>query len=85
MKTVYKYGLSLASPSVCLPKNAKFLFFGTQEDRFFIWAEVNTQETEKEEKIFLIVGTGYHLPDGCEWLGTTIAPPFVWHLYERKK
>ena len=32
---------------------------------------------------FAVVGTGYPVPAGYAYYGSTFAPPFVWHVYGR--
>ena len=32
---------------------------------------------------FTIFGTGHTIPEGWEYVGTTLDGPFVWHLYEQ--
>lgn len=86
MVTVWKFELEVADRvEVELPAKAKILHVGTQDPTgrtIAIWAEVRP-ELERETRIFNIAGTGHRRPEG-EFVGSVIAGPFVWHIYEEK-
>ncbi|GAB3889023.1 DUF7352 domain-containing protein [Terrabacter terrigena] len=47
-----------------------------------IWAEVDPNRSQTERHL-RVVGTGNPIPnDVTRHIGSVIAPPFVWHLYE---
>lgn len=60
MKAVYKY---LIKPTdvqeIKMPINAKILCVQTQNNHPFIWAEVDTEETETELRTIYMHGTGH--------------------------
>lgn len=85
MRTVHKYALRLigGEQSVGMPIGAEIVHFDMQGDRPMTWALVET-DARLEERVFHVVGTGHPLPEGPTFahVGTTMNPPFVWHLFE---
>jgi hypothetical protein len=55
---------------------------GRQEEWLCLWAIVNP-ENDKEERKFVVVGTGHPTPPLEKYLGTAqMKSGFVWHLFE---
>ena len=79
MKTIYKYPVG----EVQIPKGAKILTVNMQDDKFVLWAEVDT-ENVLEHRTFEVFGTGWELPHYVEmkYIGTCFERLFVWHVYE---
>jgi hypothetical protein len=86
MKTIYKYPVDLKNESskVELPLGAKFLTIALQHGTVQMWFEVYDQQPKIEQE-FRVVGTGWEIPEGWEYLGTclNIGQSFVWHLYRK--
>ncbi len=84
---VYKYSLSVTEPTtwtVHAPEGAKLVLVGHQHSDptiVSLWLEVNTNNLPVDYN-FHISGTGHHLPVGAEHVGSTIAGPYVWHVYK---
>ena len=84
-KTVWKFPLELERlTTVAMPAGARIISVGRQKAGVpTIWAEVDSEETAKEIRVFLIVGTGHPLPEiDLAFVGTVFDEPFVWHIYE---
>jgi hypothetical protein len=83
-RSVWKYDVPLAGVvmSFTMPVGAAVVHVGTQREGFVtFWAEVRPSNPTVLRG-FRIVGTGHQVADGDEYVGTTIAAPFVWHLHE---
>ena len=84
MRIVHKYKLGLigGAQSLGLPIGAEVVHFDMQEGKPMLWVLVETP-ARLEERVFHIVGTGHWLPEGqaLTYIGTTMDPPFVWHLF----
>ncbi len=89
MKAVFKYKLPTQISKVMMDHDAKILATGVQGDNICIWAEVDTESTEKEF-IFEVFGTGHEIPEGMgverEFIGTVFMhnASYVFHVYHRK-
>lgn len=78
MKTIYKYKLG----ELLLPAGAKVLTAGKQNDEFYIWAEIDTEQTP-EHRTFAVYGTGWDMPEENRcYIATVFDNGFVWHVYE---
>lgn len=83
MKSIWKWGLSLGTNTVQMPEGTTILSFGNQLEKPTIWGEVDVDQ-EREDRVFVIVGTGHEIPDNGLYLGTAqfMEGALVWHLYE---
>lgn len=67
-----------------VPRGAEFIHVGSEApDIVCVWAALDS-DAPKDERTFRIFGTGHPIPDevGFEgYLGSTQAPPFVWHVF----
>ena len=88
MRTIWKFPLKLQDEPqvIVMPKDAKLLFFGSKgQATIDLWAEVETLN-KSELRTFIIYGTGHEINrKDVYYVGSTIDPPFVWHLYEGMK
>lgn len=50
--------------------------------RLLIWAEVGGGDPDLLTRRLYVVGTGHPVPPDSTHLGSVVAPPFVWHLYD---
>ena len=67
-----------------MPAEAKLLSVGLQKGKVCLWALVDPSKPI-ETKMIEIVGTGNPMPnDGLvrKFIGTVVADPFVWHVFE---
>lgn len=83
--TIYKYPLALGLTTVHLAKGAKILTAQVQGDEVCIWAIINPEITEKEKRIFYVVGTGATLPDSVSfnnYISTVQYQHYVAHVFE---
>lgn len=85
MKTIWKYQLALTDGQqvLAMPKGARILHLGYQNQVPTLWAEVDS-EADKEPRYFQIHGTGHPVANGGTYLGTVQASSsiFVWHVYD---
>jgi hypothetical protein len=90
-RQVFKYELDIFATGRCsinVPKDSKVLHFDFQNDKPHVWLEVITDGDHfypTEDIFFSIVGTGFHVPDKHEHIGTVQQGPYVWHLYQEFK
>ena len=87
MQTIYKYPFPRVFPpasfKLTMPVGAVIIEFANQDGRPCIWAQLDHDELEDEERSFTLVGTGRAIPDGATYIGTIHIPgPLVWHLFE---
>lgn len=85
-KTIWKYIIPITDDvTIEMPHNARILPHaapGPDGRSLLIWAEVDP-EAPINERRFLVIGTGNPIPPiPCHYIATTVAPPFVWHLYD---
>lgn len=82
--TIWKFRIEMTSDfPIEIPPGYKILHVGVQHDYPFFWAEVDP--TVHGQRIhFAVVGTGHDMPVEGTHLGTWVADPFVWHLYQRE-
>ena len=89
MKTIYKYGINTGITSIALPKRSKI--FSANYDAngvLSVWAAVDTEEEEIEERVIYLTGTGWPLEDLKDWnyrfIDTVIDENngLVWHVFE---
>lgn len=89
MRRIHKHGVPLNDlpNEISLDEDAEILHVGMQYDTRYLddvvvfWA-IHDDEQPATFRRFQVVGTGHRLPEGAQHRGTTIAPPFVWHLVE---
>lgn len=84
MRTVLKYHLPKGRyAELELPRSAKVLMCGAQDDEDYMWCEVNT-DVSVEKRAFLVLGTGHPLPTNRSYDHITSwqRRSLVWHLYE---
>ena len=83
MKTIWKFPVQAI---IEIPIGAKILTVKTQNDKPYIWAEVDSEQP-LEKRTFTVFGTGARLeyPKQKEYIGTyTECGMYEWHLYEVK-
>ena len=85
MRTVYKYELPFtAAPKLDMPAGAQVLEIAVQGEHVWLWALVDREETDMVNQEFLIIGTGWTVPDnlGVEFLKTLHLPSSeVYHVF----
>ena len=83
---IYKYPIPIQDYiKLTLPKGAEVLCVKIQWESPYIWALVDENETEKEERDFRIFGTGNYFDlTEYKYIGTFLhdGGVFVWHLFE---
>ncbi len=45
-----------------------------------VWFEVE-REVEQVGHRFWVIGTDQPIPEGAQYVGTVVSPPFAWHVY----
>jgi len=92
-KTIWKYDvpssrsqakLSGGRFDMHMPVGAEIVCLDKQHDLPKLWVLLNPEYTEREQRHFLIVGTGGKIPDGAIYIGSwqMSEGDLVWHLFE---
>lgn len=97
MTAIWKFTMTGSECAILMPRSARLLTVGAQEDDIVIWAEVDPAALFRERR-FQAFNTGAELPKLVElplpapWVGTynsreyqgTVQMPggVVWHVYE---
>ena len=82
MSVVWKFPLPHPRTVLSMPKYARVLTAGVQEDHIVIWAQVIPAQPP-EHRVFNVFNTGEQLPEDVrDWVGTVQIGPIVWHIYE---
>jgi hypothetical protein len=84
MKTIHKFEVRIHDmQDIEMPERAAILAVQVQNDKIFLWAEVDTSRL-KIKRTILVRGTGHELgiAENAIHIGTVQAPPFVWHIYD---
>jgi hypothetical protein len=84
-KTIYKYTVPVGGVYVFdLPLPAEIVHVDCQEvtGTVVFWAVIDTASPDVRRYRLQVVGTGHIWPAGARYVGTAMAPPFVWHLLE---
>ena len=82
-KVIYKYHL-YSSGSATILKGAEVLCVNVLGGEVFLWAIVDPNETEYENRQFIILATGQAIPEERgDYIGTFILPleGLVFHLF----
>lgn len=88
MITIHKYLIEITSKQKLeIPSGGKIIKVGLDgHNGPSIWAIVETELVEME-RIILLFGTGHELPEdiriNCNYIGTFVEQPYVWHVFER--
>ena len=86
---IYKYELKIEDYQVLkMPRGAKVLSVGNQRGKVCLWALCD-QDAPVSLRAFEIAGTGNPIAEDRAiervFIGTVIAEPFVWHVFEPEK
>lgn len=92
MKVIYKYILSPSNvPTIAMPLNAQILSVKWVREKICIYALVDHDESETEQRQFEIFGTGHPIPPQSDpieryFLGTVVNDDqqLVFHIFERR-
>lgn len=80
--TVWKFHLYLTDTQhVAMPTGAELLHVDVQDDMLCLWAKVDAGAPVEQRRIF-VSGTGNPCPPEVVHVGSTVMPPFVWHVWE---
>ena len=82
MKTIYKYTLDSQDCTLQLPKGSEILTIQLQNQIPTLWALVNPNTSESEERHICIIGTGWQVKDTMKYITTYMDGYFVWHVFE---
>lgn len=85
MRTNFKYILDdIGTTEIRFPSMPALpLYVDMQNNRWCLWAEVETEGEPVTLKIYQ-VGTGHGIPSGTSKIGVTKEARFVWHWYVGK-
>ncbi len=70
MKTIYKYTLDSQDCTLQLPKGSELLTVKLQNQIPTLWALVNPNTSQSEERHICIVGTGWQVEDNMKYITT---------------
>ena len=87
VRSVWKYALPTPDPGISaysMPAGAEFLHVGIDpaDGRPTVWALVDPAAA-RETRTIVLRGTGHPTWEDERYIGTWVAPPFVWHAFER--
>lgn len=86
MLTIWKY--RVATKTVLqIPKGGRVLSVDEQNGDIYIWVLANPN-AEKEDRTFLVYGTGHDIPDNPMWFVGTVqlmGGKLVFHIFEEFK
>jgi hypothetical protein len=71
-----------------MPVGARIVRVGIQHGEYKLWAQVDADTYKLETRVFVIVATGYPVPDHAVYVGTIFddeQATHVWHVYEEVK
>lgn len=86
MKTIWKFPLEITDhQKLALPNGAKPIHIGLDpQQRFCLWAEIDSYEVIWHEHEIFVVGTGNPIPKEVEhYMGSFCSGVFVWHVYAK--
>jgi len=87
MKTIFKYQLVVEdSQTIKIPKGGDILSLQVQHGIPCLWILVDTEQKEKESRVFEMYGTGHIIHDyNKKYIGTFIIRKglLVFHVFER--
>ena len=90
MKRIYKYRIDAGVETINIPIGGTILHVNNIDDNIFLWVEIDpNKETETEERIIEVFGTGHNIYDdmGTErkYIGTVKLQEgaLIFHIYER--
>lgn len=84
-QAVYKYEIGPGVTKISVPKGAVLLYGSIQHQSVFVWARVDIDANEHEDRTVLFIGTGHPMPQGMwRYLNTTFEQGgrFVFHTFE---
>jgi hypothetical protein len=83
MKTIYKYDLDVSDEiqEITMPEGSIVVHTNLQNQRPTMWVLLET-DNKPVMRLFTIHGTGHPIPTPERYVGTVMAPPFVWHICE---
>ena len=84
MSTIWRFDFDVFDVVILeLPTGARFLPHVEAIDprALTVWAVVDT-EARPERRVLRVYGTGNPLGEVGAYLGSAVAPPFVWHVFE---
>lgn len=82
---VWKYLLTVTGQNTIeMPIGSQVLSTQFQDNILCLWVKAS-DEVDKEERLFYVLGTGWEIPDDCkDFIGTVQDRDLVWHVFERK-
>lgn len=89
MRVVYRHLIPIDDDEhkiVTSARNRIVLVDSKEDERraVHVWIEQEPKPDVSMTRTVRVFGTGHEIPDGWEHLGSVVAYPFVWHLYEKR-
>lgn len=88
IQSIWKFKLHITDiQHVQMPMGAKILSVANLHGNVVLYALVDPHEQGRENRLIEIIGTGNPIqsnsPVSRNFIGTVVADPFVWHVFER--
>ena len=88
MHKIYKYSIRQGTSKILLPKNADILCVKIQNDRPTLWALVDVDTEEREERVIRVLATGFDSvenPGTLKFIDTVLLAggQLVYHVFEQ--
>lgn len=81
MRTVYRYVVPVNDEAHDIELSGPILYVAARSmGNVEFWALVGEQEPAV--RTFQVFGTGHSLPHQAAYIGTALAGPLVWHIFE---
>lgn len=87
---VWKYDLTIGDGGdvriIECPRGSKFVYVGFEPsdpspNNLRVWAVVHPTEPLEKRRL-RIAGTGHPVQASARYIGSAVAPPFAWHVFE---
>lgn len=84
MTSIWKFKLSSSQQpqTLKIPSGGVILHSSRQEPDICLWVEVN-ENNEFINRDFLVIGTGWEVPQNSVYIGTVFDGSYVWHIYAK--
>ena len=79
---IYKKVVAVFDKWVQVKPGCRIVYVGVQDGNICIWYTFSKDDPQAGCE-YKVVGTGWEFEEDCIVAGSTIDPPFVWHVLER--
>lgn len=82
---IIKHKIPLIGARLKVPKGSRIIGVHEQNGEVCLWTvgqNPNDDDCEFEDRLFMVVGTGWEVTQNCVYIGTAHVEQFVWHVVE---